>query len=125
MVESGLITSLPDNPYLDVRQRVLQLLRVLDEAEQSQVLMRLLLDTEPNIRASALTRMAQLKTGNWQAIFRASLRDPSQLVQRTAANTLLRGLGPEGIEIAENHAREHPDQDISRFIQQELSRIPR
>ncbi len=71
MVEHGLITGLPDNPYLDVRQRVLQLLRVLDEGEQAQVLMRLLLDTEPNIRASALTRMAQLKTGNWQAIFRA------------------------------------------------------
>jgi HEAT repeat protein len=125
LVEPGLVLGLPDNPYLDVRQRVLSLLRFLSEEQQMQVLLRLLLDTEPIIRTSALTGIAQRKAGNWQAIFRASLRDPSEVVQRTAANMLIRSLGAEGVEIAKAYAREHPDLEVSRFIQQELTRLPR
>lgn len=123
-VDPSLIAELPDNPYLDVRQRILLLLRVLDEDQQAQILMRLLLDTEPNIRAAALTRIAQTRTGNWQALFRASLRDPSELVRRTAANTLIRGLGPEGLQIARTYVRENPGLELSRYIQQEIDRLP-
>jgi HEAT repeat protein len=123
LVDPSLITGLPDNPYLDVRQRVLSLLRALDPEEQIRTLMKLLLDPDQNIRASALTRIAQMKPANWQAIFRASLRDPGARVRQTAATLLLRSMGPEGVELATAYARAHPDQEISRAIQDELSRL--
>lgn len=122
LIEPSLIASLPDNPYLDVRQRALSLLRVLDKDAQTRTLMRLLLDPEPNIRASALSQIARLRPANWQAVFRASLRDPGARVRQTAATLLVRSMGPEGIELAQAHAQAHPDQPVSRTIEKELSR---
>jgi HEAT repeat protein len=123
LVVPSVVMGLPDNPYLDVRQRVPSLLGFLNEDQQMQTLTKSLFDPEPSIRASSLQRIAQIQPANWQALFRASLRDPSPRVRQVAARTLLRALGHEGIEIAAAHSRANPDQHISLYIQQELARM--
>lgn len=123
LIRPAVIISLPDNPYLDVRQRTLALLKYIDRDAQIRTLLRLLIDPEPNIRSASLPRIAQLRPKNWQTLFTASLRDPSPRVRQVAARILLLSLGEEGVTIAKTYSDAHPDKNISRYIRQELSRL--
>lgn len=112
--------TLPDNPYEDVRLQTFALSTGLSIEDQAALALRLLMDTVPAVRAQAVARIIELRPPGWSRILKASLRDPAPEVQRVAAQALLDKLGPEGHQIAEDFARNHPDADITSLIRLRL-----
>ncbi|HKJ89874.1 MAG TPA: hypothetical protein VJ960_01990, partial [Oceanipulchritudo sp.] len=124
MVAPETLFQLPENPFIDVRLRALDLASSIPVADQARLALQLLLDTEAEVRKAALLRIVRLQPAGWPGLLRASLRDPSPLIQRTAATELLQSLGDEGRRIAGDFARAHPDQAIASWIRERLRSAP-
>lgn len=123
LISKELLAELARNRYLDVRQRAVQYIASLPTGEQSRESMRWLLDPEPSVRTAALRHLGQIRPDNWKPLFQASLRDPSDQVQRTAAMLLLGNFGEEGKELARIHAENNPESPVSAYIQARLRRM--
>ncbi len=124
LVAPATLFALPENPFMDVRLKALDLAGSLPGEDQARLALQLLLDTEPDVRKAALERIAHLQPAGWPGLLRASLRDPSSRIQRAAAAELLENLGDEGRRIAGDFARDHPDQPIASWIRERLRSAP-
>jgi len=123
LITDALLAELSGNRFLDVRQQAVRYLPALPPEAQARAAMRWLLDPEPSVRIPVLRQLGQIRPDNWPMIFRASLRDPSEEVRRTAANLLLQNFGKEGRDLARAHARENPGSSVSRLIEARLRQL--
>lgn len=115
------LDAIAEAPHVDSRIRAFVLASDLDPAARNAFLLSLLPDPSPEVRRLVLIEFARTPPPNWQSLFFASLRDPDPSVRQTAANALLRQLGPEGLQVAQRFVTTFPDQPAARLLK---GRIP-
>lgn len=115
-----LLMELVNVPFEDVRRNAFNLARRAAPETRVELALALLSDQSPIVRQLALAQIVSLRPPNWQRILAAALRDPSPQIRQTAVQALTRGLGPEGLEIAQRFIEQHPDSEAARLLRSQL-----
>ena len=120
-LDQGTLGSLVESPHDDIRKFLAESLINAEQDAVDEFAFDLLIDEDPNVRASTIRALATRREPGWLKIMERSLLDDEYVIQRAAMDGLL-AEPVRGITILKTYLSRNPDSRISSLIRIELQR---
>jgi HEAT repeat protein len=120
-LDQATLGSLVESPHDDIRKFLAESLINAEQDAVDEFAFDLLIDEDPNVRASTIRALATRREPGWLKIMERSLLDDEYVIQRAAMEGLL-AEPVRGITILKNYLSRNPGSRISSLIRIELQR---
>ena len=120
-LDQATLGSLVESPHDDIRKFLAESLINAEQDAVDEYAFDLLIDEDPNVRASTIRALATRREPGWLKIMERSLLDDEYVIQRAAMDALL-AEPVRGITILKTYLSRNPSSRISSLIRIELQR---
>ena len=120
-LDQATLGSLVESPHDDIRKFLAESLINAEQDAVDEYAFDLLIDEDPNVRASTIRALATRRETGWLKIMERSLLDDEYVFQRAAMDALL-AEPVRGITILKTYLSRNPSSRISSLIRIELQR---